>query len=287
MASLSFAVLPLLSATAPQQRAFNVNINPLAIRKKPMKNLFLRRCCWHLLHLIALCTPLWAQATDITITYADYKPYSFEAAGQAQGLEIELLNEALGKRMGLTLIHKILPWERAQQMVQVGAADAFIATLTPERAKYAAASREPLTFWELSLYFRKGDRRFNNIKTLADLAPFKIGSLQGNGWVKKNLSGMNIEYVNKMPLLPKMLQLGRIDVIPDNRLVMQDLLSANEAAAQIEERPLDFTRNSMHLQVAKTSALHARLTEFDSVLLEMKKDGSWQRIHDRYKGKIR
>jgi polar amino acid transport system substrate-binding protein len=249
-----------------------------------MKNTLLRYCCRHLLAVVFFCTPLLAQASEITITYADYKPYSFEAAGKPVGLEIDLLNEALGKRMGLTLRHQILPWERAQQMVKAGVADGYVATITEERTKYADASHEAVTFWELALYSRKGDPRFNNIKTLEALAPFKIGTLNGNGWVKKNLQGMQIEYVNKMALLPKMLQAKRIDVIPDDRLVMRDLLSTSDAAAHIDEHLLDFTRNGMHLLIGKTSPLHARLAEFDAVLLQMKKDGSWQRIHDKYLG---
>ena len=250
-----------------------------------MKTPLLRYCRRLLLTVLVFCTPLLAQAGEITITYTDYKPYSFEAAGKAAGLEIDLLNEALGKRMGLTLNHKIFPWERAQQMVKVGAADAYIATPTEERASYATASHEAVTFWELALYCRKGDPRFNNIKTVQALAPVKIGALNGNGWVKKNLQDMQIEYVNKMTLLPNMLLAGRIDVIPDNRLMMRDLLSTSDANAQIDEHLLDFTRYGMHLIIGKTSPLHARLAEINEVLIQMKKDGTWQRIHDKYMGK--
>lgn len=247
-----------------------------------MKNKLLRYCCWCLLPVMAVCIPLLTQAADITITYTDYKPYSFATAGKPTGLEIDLLNEALGKRMGLTLIHKIVPWERAQQLVKVGAADAYIATITDERAQYAVANNEAVAFWTVGLYHRKGDTRFKNIKTLAALAPFTIGSLSGNGWVKKNLQDMKIEYATKMTLLPKMLLANRIDVIPDNHLVMRDLLSTSDAAGQIEEHLLEFTRNSIHLIVGKSSPLRVRLAEFDVVLQQMKKDGTWQRIHDKY-----
>lgn len=242
---------------------------------KPIRRLLLRT--------LVLWLPAVAMATGVTITYANYKPYSFEVDGKAIGLEVDLLNEALGKRMGLTLTHRILPWERAQQLVRAGEADAFVATSTQERATYADASREAVTFWEIALYFRKGDSRFTNLTTLAALAPFNIGSLNGNGWVKTNLPGMNIQYVNKMELLPKMLVLGRIDVIPDNPFVMHDLLAGSDSIEQIEESRISFAREGMHLQVGKTSALRARLAEFDTVLRKMKEDGSWQRIHRQYK----
>lgn len=237
-----------------------------------------------------LCWFLWAgwqacaaESGELIITYTDYQPYSWEVAGKAQGLEVDLLNEALGKRMGYTLKHKVLPWERAQQLVRNNDADAFVATINAERANYTDVGSEPLTFWEISLYFRKGDARFEQIKSLQELAAFQIGSLKGNGWAKKNLAGMKVEYVNKMALLPKMLLLGRIDVIPDNPYVMRNLLLNEAGAGKIDEVTPGFLREGMFLMAGKHSPLNPRLKELDGVLQQMKLDGSWQRIHDQYK----
>jgi polar amino acid transport system substrate-binding protein len=227
-------------------------------------------------------SPLCA-ATDLLLTYTHYPPYSREENGAAVGLEIDLLNELLGKRMGYTLQHRVLPWERAQQMVKNGEADAFVATRNPERAAYADASSEALTYWDVALYFRKGDTRITHIQSLQDLAGLQIGSLNGNGWSKKNLVGMQVQYVNKMALLPKMLVLGRIDVIPDSPYVMRGLLKQEADAAKIDEILPGFLRESMHVYVGKHSPLRRQLPELDAALKQMKQDGSWQRMHERYK----
>jgi polar amino acid transport system substrate-binding protein len=220
---------------------------------------------------------------NLIITYTHYPPYSSEQNGAALGLEIDLLNEALGKRMGYTLQHKVLPWERAQQLVKNGEADAFVATRNPERAAYTDTASEVLTWWNVALYFRKGDARFAQIHSIQDLAGMQIGSLNGNGWARKNLVGMQVQYVNKMSLLPKMLVLGRIDVIPDSPYVMRSLLRQEPGAANIEEALPGFLREGMYLHVGKHAELRRQLPQLDTVLRKMKQDGSWQRIHDQYK----
>lgn len=242
---------------------------------------------WFTSMVLACACWLWlsnAHASGtLIITYTHYPPYSREENGVALGLEIDLLNEALGKRMGYTLQHKVLPWERAQQMVKNGEADAFVATRNPERAAYADTSAEALTYWDVALYFRKGDTRFAHIRSMQDLAGMQIGTLNGNGWSRKNLVGMQVQYVNKMNLLPKMLLLGRIDVIPDNPYVMRNLLRQEPGAASIDEVLPGFLREGMYLHAGKHSALRRQLPELDAVLRKMKQDGSWQRIHDQYK----
>ncbi len=229
----------------------------------------------------ALATP-----TPLVIVYADYKPYSWEEGGKAMGLEIEILNEAIGKRMGIPITHQILPWERAQQNVKAGVADAFVATASEQRASYADASATPVTYWELALYIRKGDARFANLKHINELSPFRMGSMIGNGWAQTHLAGMDVYYVGKMEQLPKMLLLGRIDAIPDNPLVMRRILKAEHDDDKVDELPLPYLRKDMFLYVGKQSAFRRQLDAFNAVMLQMKRDGSLQRMHDRYKGMV-
>ncbi len=242
-------------------------------------NLWLRTVplVWALMADCAWCAP-----ANVEIVYADYKPYSWSENGHPTGLEIDILNEAIGKRLGLPIVHRILPWERAQQNVKAGDADAFVATPNEQRAQYADASSTPVTYWELALYVRKGDSRFSKIRNISELSPYRIGSMIGNGWTQSNLGGMDVYYVGKMEQLPKMLLLERIDVIPDNPLVMRGILRGGHNADKIDEVALDYMRQDMLLYVGKHSALHQYLADLNTILLQMKRDGSLQRIHDRY-----
>ncbi len=224
----------------------------------------------------------WCAPANVQIVYADYRPYSWSDNGHPTGLEIDILNEAIGKRLGLPIVHRILPWERAQQNVKAGDADAFVATPNEQRAQFADASATPVTYWELALYVRKGDTRFSHIKNISELSPYRIGSMIGNGWTQTNLAHMDVYYVGKMEQLPKMLLLDRIDVIPDNPLVMRSILHGAHNADKIDEVALDYMRRDMFLFVGKHSALHPYLADINTILLQMKRDGSLQRIHDKY-----
>ncbi|MBX9754672.1 MAG: transporter substrate-binding domain-containing protein [Pseudomonadaceae bacterium] len=231
---------------------------------------------------LAISPAIGAEQTPLKLVYADYKPYSWEEHGEVVGLEIDILNEALGKRMGLQLSHRVLPWARAQLEVELGHADAFVATLSEQRSEYADASAEALTNWEVALYFKRGDPRFAGITGVSDLAPFNIGSMIGNAWVETNLSGMSVSYARNMEQLPEMLMKGRIDVIPDSPLAMRRFLNEQRYKDKIVELPMPELNKPMFLYLGKNSKFRQRLGEFDTILLQMKKDGSLQRIHDRY-----
>lgn len=227
-----------------------------------------------------------AKPPVVTMVYADYKPYSWKQDGVAQGLEIDILQEVLGKRMGLPLQHQILPWERAQQHVETGLADAFVATPSARRNGIAEASREAVTSWDVALYWRKGDPQMQKVSQLSDLKGLRIGSLRGNNWVQSNFQGMQVHYVGSMESLPTMLLLNRIDVIPDNPLVMRALLKQGHFQDRIEEQSLPTLSKPMYLFVGLQSPLRARLGEFDSILRQMKQDGSLQKIYAKYYGDV-
>lgn len=235
--------------------------------------------------LALLCPGAPATASEpvaMKIVYTDYRPYSWEQDDRVVGLEIDLLEEALGKRLGIALEHQVLPWERAQQKVRDGLADAFVASPSPARMAYAVASREPVSHWNISLFFRKGDERLAQVEALEDLAPLRIGTLLGNAWVRDNLGQLQVQYVNRMEQLPPMLLAGRFDVIPDNPYVIHHLLERSGYADLLAEKSLPGHKTEMLLYIGKTSTFASRIDEIDAVLKAMRADGSWQRIHSRY-----
>lgn len=242
-----------------------------------------RRACIALGLLLAARPALAAGPAVMTLVYADYAPYSWEEEGRATGLEVEVLEEALGHRLGLTLVHKVLPWKRAQQAVREGQADAFVATRNAERASYADAGNEPVTFWAVSLFYRKGDPRLAGVHSVEELPPaLRVGSMIGNGWVAAHLQGREVQYVSGMALLPGMLAAGHIDVVPDNPFVMHHLLRGREEAAQIGETQLPQYSEPMVLHIGRHSAFRDRLAAADEALRRMRADGTLQRLRARY-----
>ncbi|WP_338844468.1 transporter substrate-binding domain-containing protein [Massilia sp. W12] len=225
-----------------------------------------------------------AQSRAIILNYTEYAPYSMEVNGQAQGLEIEVLQEALGRRMGLQLTHKILPWERAQQLVRAGLADGFVAVPTAERASYSIAASEPVAWWDILLYVRKQDARFDTVRDISALRPYKIGAVTGNSWVKSNLGGMDVLYLKHQDLLLNLLHKQRIDVIPENPGVMQQVIERLGLSGHITTVALPGMRQPMLLHIHPDSPLRARLAEFEETLRAMRKDGAMKKILARYPG---
>src|SRR5690606_32950202 len=80
----------------------------------------------------------------LRIAYNDtWSPYSYEGKdGKAYGILVDVLEEALVRRMGLQVEHHSYPWNRVQRHVERGVQDAFITVPTPERLIYSASSKE-------------------------------------------------------------------------------------------------------------------------------------------------
>ncbi len=184
----------------------------------------------------------------------------------------------------MKLAHQILPWERAQQLVSTGHADGFVAVPTQQRATYSVSAGEAVAWWDLLLYVRKDDHRFDQISKVADLGGLKIGAVTGNGWVKNNLAEMDVLYVKHHDLLLNLLLKGRIDVIPENPGVMQQVIERAGAGGQIALVNLPVLRQPMLLHVHPQSPLRARLAEFEATLRAMRRDGTMGKILARYPG---
>lgn len=243
--------------------------------------------CRLIVRLIALLCLFAGQAVAVAkpfvLVYADYKPFSYVSEGGVKGLEIEILTEVLEKRLKLSIEHRILPWSRAQQYVRDGVADAFVATTNAERGGYAMRGKEVVTYWDVSLYVRQGDARFAKVRTLEDAKPFEFGAVMGNGWVKSMFPDARIQFVDREELLPRMLLAGRFDLIPENPLVMAQLLAGDPAVGHVAEIPMPQVHQAMYLHVYPRSDLAAWLPRIDEVLAAMRADGSLQRIEARYR----
>src|ERR1700733_10089626 len=82
----------------------------------------------------ATCIARATEALHIAYT-GTYPPVCFLDGGTMKGVLIDVFNELLGKRLGLSLTHEGLPWARAQDKVRDGEADAFCTDRTDQRAE--------------------------------------------------------------------------------------------------------------------------------------------------------
>ena len=223
-------------------------------------------------------------ADEFKVVLADYKPYSWEESSVAVGLEIDILKAAVQNRMGVPLSIKILPWARAQNNVKSGLDDAFIAVATEKRRAYTVVSDESIAYWGVSVFTKySGSRVWDlaSVKTVADLEPFSLGSMIGNGWAEKNLDGMSVIWTRDMRQLLKMVVAGRVEVLPDSPAVVKYHLKEMQLEGALVEVS-SLMSLPMHLCVGAKSSYAGILPEFDKTIRAMKADGSLQKIISHY-----
>lgn len=245
-----------------------------------MKRYFLRL----LLVFSSSCSIVYGSVDAFHIVYADYPPYSYQQNGRVQGLEVDILTEVLERRMGIAVKHEVLPWSRAQLLVEQGVADAFVAVKTEPRARYAVAGNVPVAYWGVSTFFLSGRVfDFDSVNSpLVLMKEYRVGALLGNGWVKQNMNQHQIHYSSNFASLINMLLQGRLDFLPENRYVMRYFLKNMDVTVQIAEHPISDTDLGMYLHIGRKSAYLPLLEEIDEVLFRLTSKGVLDEITGRY-----
>ncbi|MFZ6747932.1 substrate-binding periplasmic protein [Undibacterium sp. Ren11W] len=242
-----------------------------------------RRFCWYCL-LVLPHLPAYAAAKVLRLVYAqDYPPYSTQLNGKPSGIEIDIADEIFGRRFGFSVQHEILPWARAQLMVENGSADALFATPSRQRLTYASASKEAVVRWNVSMYVRKDDHRLDLVRSLDQLTPFKIAVLHGNSWAMNKLTGLRVEYVPNQIALPRMLIAGRFDVVLEDSYVMMHLLKKDGSDVYITELPHELDSADIHLMLSLKSTQQDLLARFDKEIKLMREDGSLTNLIAKYR----
>lgn len=139
---------------------------------------------WVLL-VLSLISPSTFAKPSMTIVYYDsFPPYSFrDENGNMAGIFIDIADQVLQDKMGISVLHRGYPWARAQKMVQMGEADAFITVATQARQEYTNVSSTPVIVGPMNLFVNPTNRNLDqieHIQTTDDLSPFLILDYQGN-----------------------------------------------------------------------------------------------------------
>ncbi len=222
------------------------------------------------------------------VYYNAYAPFSFEENGIMKGILVDVLDEALNKRMKLIILHEGYPWARAQEKVKSGNADAFVTIPTPERLTYTNASKQAVISAPVYLFTRAGSPKLNDLKkveSIPDLHEFLIGVYIGHGWAKQKLepAGINLSWAPNIENLFTMVVNDRIDATIDIEPVMLYMIKKLGYSGKIIAVPVKLDHSSWHLCIAKTSSFIDILPKFDKVITDMHYDGSLDAIYKKYR----
>jgi len=204
----------------------------------------------------------------VTFCYNDWPPYAALADGEAVGLSVDILREAV-RRAGQRPHFVEFPWKRCLQAVRDGEVDAVMdASDRPEFVHGAVSfSVDTNTFW-----VREDDPQI--VFDAAALAGRRLGLVTGYiyGDAMDALfaeHGMQIDRSVDDAMNVKKLSFGRTDVIVGDFVSTQRFVNAK----RLNLRALQPSHSVDFLHTAFNPARAAIMQRVDAALLEMCRDG--------------
>ena len=239
-----------------------------------------------LLLLIFLLFPTLATAADPMhfVYYDSYRPRSWDDNGKMHGILVDIIDEAIGKRLGIPVTHTGYPWKRAQLMVREGAADAFVTMPTQERRTYTVIGEEPVIKFALRIVTRKNHQQAKemaSITSVEQLRDYKVADYLGNGWAKRNLKEVNVQWLTKSDKIFPFLIDERADIIVASKRTIYEMKRLGYDS-QLKVLSNKLSSVSFHMCVGKNSPYKDRLNDFDYIIREMHEDGTIDRIEESY-----
>jgi len=221
-------------------------------------------------------------------------PYQFENDNnQLTGLDVDLM-VAIVKQMGYELIVKKLAWKHQLRSIDLGNLDFSPgASKTPEREKFAYFS-SPYRTESVKMFIKKGVAKEYPFKKLSDL----VGTKFKLGVTRDYYYGEDFKILNDDKEFQKRLRWSTNDGLNYKKIVnnaidgcLADYFSALGTIKQegymdqIEIHPIKIYETDIHVMFSKISTSPKIVTAFNQALEEIKKNGIYDQIVDKYLNK--
>ncbi|NRA15566.1 MAG: transporter substrate-binding domain-containing protein [Oceanospirillaceae bacterium] len=243
-----------------------------------------------LLLTIALCLSFSFDsfAEDaIRITYGSYyKPFAWGEEGVPYGVQKDFVEEILGKRLGIKVIHEACPWARCQALVREGSRDGFFTVPTPERAQYTKTSSLPFYETHFVMHTSKNNPNIKQLKAITSLKDLeKIQNLMhihmlGSGWHINALKNMkNIITIPDASNIPMMLKLLRADVY----IEQAEMFRYQAKKAGVLDELVTFNEPSIrklgwHIFIGNKSKYQYLIPKINQILESLRASGELEKI---------
>lgn len=168
--------------------------------------------------------------------------YEPGVSGRPEGLAVDLL-DAILQPAGVMPRYALVPWLRAQAMIEQGAADILVGPYrTPEREARMRFSRQPFYEDALVFYARRGEQAlwwgdFTAVRQA------RIATVQGWAYgarFDQARSLLQLTAVRDLPTALRMLQLGRLDLVAANQRNAEPVIASLGLATQVLPCPPPF-----------------------------------------------
>jgi polar amino acid transport system substrate-binding protein len=232
--------------------------------------------------LALLLCPL-LQAGPLRFVGSDFPGITQSGSPHPYGLGIDVIN-AICQRQALPCTIELLPWLRAQAMLQNGQADVLIGTYrTRERARFMTFSRYPL-YVDTLYWYRQARRPLQWNGDFASLAGLHLGVTHGwtLGQAYENAKpGLDIDSANTLEQSMTKLQRQRLDLVASNERNARYTLARLGAVDILPIQPAIGQQGGCMgygLHVLRDE----RLTRFEQGLSQAAESGELTRLSQRY-----
>jgi len=227
-----------------------------------------------------------------SLGWEPWAPYQFlDDKKQLTGLDIELVT-AIVKKIGCNITHKNVQWKRHLKELEQGRIDlASGASKTPEREVYAFFSDAYRNEY-ISLYVRKGESNKYDVKSLKDIlkTPFILGVTRGYYYgeefanlLKNPQFIRRLQYVKNDEQHYDKLVKNRIDGFLPDHFTAQDKIKEKDLIGKIERHPMPIIlTGDIFVMLSKKSLSPAIVKDFNNGLNQIKDDGTYRKILDKY-----
>jgi polar amino acid transport system substrate-binding protein len=222
-----------------------------------------------------------SHAKTFNLVAAVYPPYNYLDEG-VKGLNIDIV-EAVFAAVDYQVKVEFLPFGRALQYAKHGTVDGITLWHSKHRTQWFQFS-EPFTDSELIFYKRKSLKI--NYRTLSDITPFTVGTVQKYAYPESFANNVKIK---KDQVLTdekniKKLILGRIDMALIDKRMAQFILRKNHPEQQHLFDSVGTLKNeNYYLAISKnTSNYKQKLEAFNLGLAKIKENGILAKIIRKY-----
>jgi polar amino acid transport system substrate-binding protein len=226
----------------------------------------------------------------ITVGWDSWVPYYYLDNGVLTGLDIDIV-KAIGDKAGYTLDFQEMPWVRNLHSVKLGEVDlAISASKTSEREEYAYFG-EPYRLEEVGMFIRKEVKNKFTFKTLKDIigTGFRLGATRGYYY------GPEFDTIVNNPEFVKLIDFTSNDDTHVRKAAIKrldgfilDIYSGTYIIKQkklqndIVVYPMAIYSATIHIMFSKISIDPKIVEDFDKALLELKNDGTIEKITRKY-----
>ncbi|KYO64338.1 methyl-accepting chemotaxis protein [Thermovenabulum gondwanense] len=222
----------------------------------------------------------------LILVSSPYEPYVIynDEKGELEGIDIEIIKEIFNRR-NIDVVTRVTTWDMSLKAIKSGVAD-LIPTVSykKEREDFIDFSKE---YGKIYKAIYSLEISGVSIEKYDDLKKYKIGIIQGYNYDENFLNDRSIikdKSLNEDILFTKLIK-GIVDAVILNEFVGDYYLKnkkLNQVVRKNKYKMIEETSSDIRLGFSKKKDLSKYKKIFEEGIEEIKKDGTYERIVNKY-----